>query len=68
MLHWKRKWQLTLVFLYQEPYKQYEKAKRNDFWKMNPPRLESVRYATGEERRTTTNSSKKSEVVGPKKK
>ena len=35
---------------------------------MNPPRLESVRYATGEERRTTTNSSKKSEVVGPKKK
>ena len=68
MLHWKRKWQLTLVFLYQEPYKQYEKAKRNDCWKVNPPRLESVQYATGEELRTTTNSSKKSEVAGPKQK
>ena len=33
---------------------------------MSPPRSESVQYATGEERRAIMNSSKKSDVVGPK--
>ena len=42
-------------------HKQYE-------GKMSPPRLEVVQYATGEEWRTVTNSSKKSEVAGPKQK
>ena len=31
-----------------------------------PPSLEGVQYATGEERRAIMNSSKKSDVVGPK--
>ena len=31
-----------------------------------PPSLEGVQYATGEEWRAIMNSSKKSEVVGPK--
>ena len=30
------------------------------------PRLEDVQYATGEEQRATTNSSRKNETVGPK--
>ena len=31
-----------------------------------PPRLEDVQYATGEEWRAITNCSKKNEVAGPK--
>ena len=31
-----------------------------------PPRLEGVHYATGEEWRTITNSCRKNEVAGPK--
>ena len=31
-----------------------------------PPRSEGVQYATGEEQRAIMNSSKKSDVVGPK--
>ena len=30
------------------------------------PRLEGVQYATGEEQKTTTNSSRKNEAVGPR--
>ena len=30
------------------------------------PRSEGVQYATGEEQKTTTNSPRKNEVVGPK--
>ena len=33
-----------------------------------PPRLEGVQYATGEELRTITNSSGKNDVAGPKRK
>ena len=33
-----------------------------------PPRLEAVQYATGEEREAITNSSRKNEAVGPKQK
>ena len=33
-----------------------------------PPRLEGVQYATGEEQRAVTNSSRKNEVAGPKQK
>ena len=32
----------------------------------NPPRSESVQYATGEELRAITNSSSKNEMAGPK--
>ena len=30
MVHWKREWQATPVFLLQEPHEPYEKAKRYD--------------------------------------
>ena len=33
-----------------------------------PSRLESIQYATGEELRGITNSSRKNEVTGPKRK
>ena len=33
-----------------------------------PPRLEGVQYATGEEQRANTNSSRKHEAVGPEQK
>ena len=36
--------------------------------KDEPSRLIGVLYATGEEQRTTTNSSRKNEVAGPKRK
>ena len=32
------------------------------------PRLEGVQYATGEEQRATTNSSRRNGVIGPKQK
>ena len=32
------------------------------------PRLEGVQHATGEEQRTTTNSPRKNEATGPKRK
>ena len=35
---------------------------------MSPLRLEDVQYATGEERRAITNSSRKNKVAGPKRK
>ena len=34
--------------------------------KDEPPRSKGVQYATGEEQRATTNSSRKNEVAGPK--
>ena len=55
-------WQPIPVFLPQEPYEQYKKTKR---W---APRLEGVQYATGEKWRAITNSSRKNEAAGPKKK
>ena len=33
-----------------------------------PPKLEGVQYATGEEQRAITNSSRKNEAAGPKRK
>ena len=35
---------------------------------MSPPKLEGVQYATGEEQRAITNSSRKNEAAGPKQK
>ena len=67
MVHWRREWQTTPVFLLQEPHEQYEKAKRYDTGSW-APRLEGVPYATGEEQRAVTNSSRKNDVVGPKQK
>ena len=37
VVHWRKKWQATLIFLPQEPYEQYEKAKRYDTRRWAPP-------------------------------
>ena len=55
MVHWRRKWQNTPLFLLQESYEQYEKAKGYD-----TGRWASISEgATGEEQRAITNSSRK---------
>ena len=53
----------TPVFLPRKPHKQYEKAKRYE-----SSRLEDVQYATREEQRVVTNSSRKKDAPGPKQK
>ena len=50
MVHWRREWQTTLVFLQWESHEQYKKAKGYDT-KRWAPRLEGVQYTTGEEQR-----------------
>ena len=54
MVPWRRKWQPTSIFLRREPHGQYEKAKRYDTSEDEPPRLEGVQCATGEEQRAIT--------------
>ena len=48
MVYKRREWQSIPVFLTQEPYEQYENAKRYDT-KDEPLRLIGVQYAPGEE-------------------
>ena len=64
MVHWRRKWQSTPLFLLQESYEQDEKAKGYDTGRWAPISED----ATGEEQRAITNSSRKNEVAEPKKK
>ena len=62
MVHWRREWQTTSVFLPREPQEQYEKAKRQ---KDELPRSVGTQYATREERR---NNSRQNEETEPKQK
>ena len=48
VVHWRREWQTTSVFLPWEPYKQYEKAK-NMILKDELPRPVGAQYATGDQ-------------------
>ena len=57
------KWQPTPLFLPEKPHGQYEKAKRYDT-KDEPPKLEGIQYATGEEQRAITNNSRKNAAIG----
>ena len=71
VVHWRKKWQPTPVFLPEEPHGQFEKVKRYDAGRWGsppPPRLEGVQCATGEQQRAITNSSRSNEVAGPKQK
>ena len=43
------------------------KKKKKNTLEDEPSRLEGMQYATGEEQRAITNSSRKNEVAGPKK-
>ena len=56
MVHWRREWQTTSVFLPWEPNEQYKKAKRT--LKDELPRLVGTQYATGDQWR---NHSRKNE-------
>ena len=67
MVHWRRKWQLTPVFLLGEFHGQSEKAKFLTL-EYEPLRLEGVQCATRGEQRSIMNSSRKNEKVEPKQK
>ena len=67
VVHWRRKWQPTPVFLPREPHGQYEKTK-NMILEDEPLRSEGIWYATGEECRAVTSSFRKNEMTGPKRK
>ena len=52
VVHWRREWQITSVFLPREPHEQYEKAK-NRILKDELPRSVGAQYATGDQWRNT---------------
>ena len=62
MVHWRREWQTTSVFLPREPHEQYEKTERT--LKDELPRSVGAQYATGDQWR---NNSRKNEEMDPKK-
>ena len=64
MVHWRREWQTTSVFLPWEPHEQYEKAK-NKTLKEELPRLVGAQYANGDLWR---NNSRKNIETEPKQK
>ena len=54
VIHWRREWQTTPVFLLWEPHEQYKKVKIYDTRRKPPPpptttRADGVQYATREE-------------------
>ena len=65
MVHWRREWQTTSVFLPWEPHEQYEKAKRDRTLKDELSRSVGAQYATGDQWR---NNSRKNEGMEPKQK
>ena len=67
MVHWRREWQTIPVFLPQEPHVQMVRQIAITL-EDEHPRSEGVYYATREEQRAITNSSRENEVAGPKQK
>ena len=63
VVHWRREWQTTSVFLPWEPHEQYAKAKRT--LKDELPRSVGAQYATGGQWK---NNSRKNEEMEPKQK
>ena len=64
VVHWRRVWQTTSVFLPWEPHEQYKRQNYRTL-KEELPRPVGAQYATGEEWR---NSSRKNEETEPKQK
>ena len=64
VVHWRREWQTTSVFLPWEPHEQYEKA-NDKILKEELPRSVGAQYATGD---TWRNNSRKNEGMEPKQK
>ena len=58
MVHWRRKWQTTSVFLPSEPPEQYEKKKKNRTLKDELPSLVGAQDTTGEEWRSNSRKNK----------
>ena len=59
VVHWRREWKTTSVFLPREPHEQYEKAKYRTL-KDELPRSIGAQYATGDHCR---NNSRKNEEM-----
>ena len=64
MVHWRREWQATSVFLPWEPHEKYERQKDRSL-KDELPRSVGARHATGDQWR---NNSRKNEETEPKQK
>ena len=64
VVHWRREWQTTSIYLPWEPHEQYEKAKWEDT-ERGTARSVSAQYATGDQWR---NNSRKNEEMEPKQK
>ena len=62
MVHWRKEWQTSSVFLPRERHDQYERQKDRTL-KDELPRSVGVQYATGDQRR---NNSRKNEDTEPK--
>ena len=62
MVHWRREWQTTSVFLFWEPHEQYERQKDRPL-KDELPRSVGAQYATRDQWR---NNSRKTEEMEPK--
>ena len=60
MVHWRREWKTTSVFLPQEPHEQCEQALKDEL-----PRSVGAQYATGDQWR---HNSRKNEGMEPKQK
>ena len=63
MVHWRREWQTTSVFLPWEPHERYKKAKWYDTERWTP-QVGSAQYATGEEQRNSSRRNEESEAKG----
>ena len=68
VVHWRRKWQTTSLFLLWEPHEEYEKAKKIGLPYLHPlkdelPRSVGAQYAIGDQWR---NNSRKNEGMKPK--
>ena len=64
VVHWRREWQTTSVFLPWEPHEQYERQ-NNRILKEELPRSVGAQYGTGDQWR---NNSRKNEGMEPKQK
>ena len=64
MVHWRREWQVTSIFLPWESHEQYDKAKRYNTERCTPRSI-GAQYATGDQWR---NNSRKNEGMEPKQK
>ena len=67
VVHWRRGWQTTPDFCLENPMSSMKRQKDMTL-EDEPPRSEGVQFSTGEEQRVITNSSRKNEVAGPKRK